>query len=80
MLSLRTQVHFRMWTRLCGDIMIKDILVLVGGFLSSLLFSLSTIGITYSWFTEDSINAFIWVISAFVTLVVNLYAFIKIPM
>ena len=66
-----------MWTRLCGDIMIKDILTLVGGFLSSLLFFLSTIGITFSWFTEDSINAFIWVISAFITLVVNLYAVYK---
>jgi SPP1 family holin len=55
----------------------KDILTLVGGFLSALLFFFGTVGITFSWFTENSINAFIWVLSAFVTLVVNVYAVYK---
>ncbi len=54
--------------------MMKDILTLLGGFLSALLFFFSTIGISFSWFTEDSINAFIWVLAAFITLAVNLYA------
>ena len=57
--------------------MIKDTLTLLGGFLSALLFFFSTIGISFNWFTEDSINAFIWVLSAFITLVVNLYAVYK---
>lgn len=63
--------------KIVGDQMLKDILTLVCGFLSALLFFFSTIGITFSWFTQDSINAFIWVISAFVTLVINLYAVYK---
>ncbi len=63
--------------KIVGDQMLKDILILVGGFLSALLFFFSTIGITFSWFTQDSINAFIWVISAFITLVINLYAVYK---
>lgn len=57
--------------------MIKDIVTLVAGFLSSLLFFLSTIGVSFSWFTTDSINAFILLLSAFITLVVNLYAIYK---
>ena len=57
--------------------MLKDILTLVGGFLSALLFFFGTIGITFSWFTVDSINAFILVLSAFITLVINVYAIYK---
>lgn len=55
----------------------KDILTLLGGFLSALLFFLSSIGIKYSWFTNESIDAFIWVLSAFITLVINVYAVYK---
>lgn len=57
--------------------MIKDLLTLLAGFLSALLFFLSTIGIKLDWFTEDSINAFIWMLSAFITLIVNVYAVYK---
>lgn len=60
-----------------GTVVKKDIFTLVGGFLSALLFFLGTIGVTFSWFTEESINAFIWVLAAFVTLVINLYAVYK---
>jgi len=56
---------------------IKDLLTLLAGFLSALLFFLSTIGIKLDWFTEDSISAFIWLLSAFITLVVNMYAVYK---
>ena len=57
--------------------MVKDILTLLGGFLSALLLFFSTIGISFSWFTEESINAFILVLAAFITSGVNLYAVYK---
>ena len=57
--------------------MIKEIETLVGGFLSALLFFFGTIGISFSWFTVESINAFIVVLSAFITLVINIYAIYK---
>jgi len=52
----------------------KDIFTLLGGFLTALLFFFSTIGIKFDWFTEESINAFVLVVSAFVALAVNVYA------
>ncbi|WP_273128110.1 PTS mannose transporter subunit IID [Bacillus weihaiensis] len=52
----------------------KDIFTLLGGFLTALLFFFGTIGISFDWFTTESINAFIIVGSAFVALVVNIYA------
>ena len=57
--------------------MIKDILTLVGGFLSALLFFFGTIGIKFDWFTVESVNALILVLSAFITLVINIYAIYK---
>jgi SPP1 family holin len=52
----------------------KDIATLLGGFLTALLFFLGTIGIKFEWFTTESINAFVLVISAFAALIVNIYA------
>lgn len=52
----------------------KDIFTLLGGFLTALLFFFSTVGIKFSWFTEASINAFVLVVSAFVALIINVYA------
>ncbi|MCV9886229.1 SPP1 phage holin family protein [Metabacillus halosaccharovorans] len=52
----------------------KDFFTLLGGFLTSLLLFFGTIGISFEWFTMDSINAFVVVISAFVALVINGYA------
>ncbi|WP_066307786.1 phage holin [Bacillus sp. FJAT-29814] len=52
----------------------KDIATLLGGFLTALLFFLGTIGVSFDWFTTESINAFILVVSAGTALVINLYA------
>lgn len=52
----------------------KDIFTLLGGFLTALLFFFGTIGIKFDWFTEASINAFVLVVSAFVALIINVYA------
>ncbi len=55
----------------------KDIAMLLGGFLTALLFFLSTVGIAFEWFTEQSINAFVVLVSAFAALVVNVYVIWK---
>ncbi|MED4064447.1 PTS mannose transporter subunit IID [Priestia megaterium] len=52
----------------------KDIFTLLGGFLTALLFFFGTIGVSFEWFTTESINAFVIVVSAFAALVVNIYA------
>lgn len=52
----------------------KDVFTLLGGFLTALLFFFGTIGISFDWFTQDSINAFVVLISAFVALIINVYA------
>lgn len=52
----------------------KDITTLLGGFLTALLFFLSTVGIAFEWFNEESINAFVVLVSAAIALAVNLYA------
>lgn len=52
----------------------KDIFTLLGGFLTALLFFFGTINVSFEWFTTESINAFVIVVSAFVSLVVNVYA------
>jgi hypothetical protein len=54
--------------------MMKDTFTLLGGFLTALLFFFGTISISFDWFTEASINAFVFAAAAFVALVVNLYA------
>jgi Co/Zn/Cd efflux system component len=55
----------------------KDIVTLLGGFLTAVLFFMGTIGVSFDWFTTESINAFVIVISAAVALVVNVYAIWK---
>ena len=52
----------------------KGIATLIGGFLTALLMFFWTIGISFDWFTTDSINAFVVLISAIITLVINGYA------
>ncbi|MEH7236745.1 phage holin [Bacillus sp. JJ1562] len=52
----------------------KDVFTLLGGFLTALLFFFGTIGISFDWFNEQSINAFVLVLSAFAALAVNVYA------
>ncbi|MFJ8260261.1 hypothetical protein ACIQ4Z_24240 [Peribacillus asahii] len=52
----------------------KDVFTLLGGFLTAILFFFGTIGVKFDWFTEESINAFVLVLSAFVALVINLFA------
>jgi len=52
----------------------KDIFTLLGGFLTALLFFFGTIGVSFDWFTTESINAFVILVSAFAALAVNAYA------
>lgn len=52
----------------------KDIATLLGGFLTALLFFLGTVGITFDWFTKDSIDAFVVLVGATIALGVNFYA------
>ncbi|TCJ01565.1 phage holin [Cytobacillus praedii] len=52
----------------------KDIFTLLGGFLTAVLLFLGTIGISFDWFTQESINAFVIMVGAFVALAINLYA------
>ncbi|MDR7244537.1 hypothetical protein [Priestia megaterium] len=54
--------------------MTKDFFTLLGGFLTALLFFFGTIGVSFDWFTTESINAFVILVSAFMGLVVNIYA------
>jgi SPP1 family holin len=55
----------------------KDIFTLLSGFLTAVLLFLGTIGIKIDWFTQESIDAFVFMVAAFVTLIVNLYAIWK---
>lgn len=55
----------------------KDMATLIGGFLTALFFFFGTIGISFEWFTQDSINAFVVLISAGIALSINLYAVYK---
>ena len=52
----------------------KDFTTLLGGFLSALLLFLGTIGISFDWFTQESIDAFVVLIGAAIALGVNAYA------
>lgn len=52
----------------------KDILTLLGGFLTALLLFLGTVGIKFEWFTQDSIDAFVVVVGAAAALGINVYA------
>ena len=52
----------------------KDFTILLSGFLTSLLFFLTTIGVSFEWFTIKSIDAFVVLIGAAIALGVNFYA------
>lgn len=52
----------------------KDIATLIGGFLTALLLFFGTIGISFDWFTQESINAFVVLIGAAIALAINFYA------
>ncbi|WP_141432654.1 phage holin [Bacillus sp. 03113] len=52
----------------------KDIATLLGGFLTALLMFFGSIGISFKWFTPESINAFVVLSTAAVALIVNIYA------
>lgn len=55
----------------------KDIVILVTGFLSTLLLFLGTINVYFEWFTMDSINAFGALLGAGLALGGALYAVYK---
>lgn len=52
----------------------KDIITLLGGFLTSVFLFLGTIGISFDWLNEESIDAFVFMAAAAGALVLNLYA------
>lgn len=52
----------------------KDIVTLVGGFLTALLLFLGTVGITFDWFNQTSIDAFVVLLGAALALGINVYA------
>jgi uncharacterized membrane protein SirB2 len=54
--------------------MLKDTIILLGGFLTALLALFSTLNISFEWFTKESIDAFVVVLIAFSTFAVNAYA------
>lgn len=55
----------------------KDITIVIGGFLSSLLLFLASVGISFEWFTEESIDAFTVLVGAAILLGANFYAIWK---
>lgn len=57
--------------------MTKDIFTLLGGFLTALLMFFGTVGIAFEWFTQESINAFVVLVTAFCALAINAYAIWK---
>ncbi|WP_050613326.1 phage holin [Bacillus testis] len=52
----------------------KDMTILIGGFLTGLLLFLGTIGISFDWFTKESIDAFVVLFAAGAALFINIYA------
>jgi protein-S-isoprenylcysteine O-methyltransferase Ste14 len=52
----------------------KDVFTLLGGFLTSVLLFLGTVGVSFEWLTQASIDAFVFMLAAAVALAVNLYA------
>jgi hypothetical protein len=52
----------------------KDLFTLLGGFLTSVFLFLGTIGVSFDWFTQTSIDAFVFMAAAAGSLVINLYA------
>ncbi len=52
----------------------RDIITLLGGFLTSLFLFLGAIGVSFDWLTQQSIDAFVMLCGASVALGINLYA------
>jgi hypothetical protein len=52
----------------------KDLFTLLGGFLTSVFLFLGTIGVSFDWFTQTSIDAFVFMVATAGSLVINLYA------
>lgn len=57
--------------------MLKDIITQLGGFLTALLAFFTVIGISFEWFTPQSIDAFLLLVSSFAGLAINIYAVYK---
>lgn len=53
---------------------IKQHVALFGGWLSAVLLFLGTLGIAFDWFTVESIEAFVVVLTASVPFIVLIYA------
>lgn len=56
---------------------LKQLIALIGGFLSAVMLFLGTIGVAFDWLTNESIDAFVAVIGAGGLLVLNLYGVYK---
>jgi 1,4-dihydroxy-2-naphthoate octaprenyltransferase len=52
----------------------KDLFTLLGGFLTSVFMFMGTVGVSFDWFTQASIDAFVFMVAAAGALAVNLYA------
>ncbi|CAM3668768.1 phage holin [Mesobacillus zeae] len=55
----------------------KDIFTLLGGFLSAVLLFVGSTGVSVEWFTQISIEAFVFMVSAGSALAINFYAIWK---
>lgn len=55
----------------------KQVIALFGGFLGALLLFFNSVGVTVGWFNEDSINAFIGVVSSLVAFLLAAYGVYK---
>lgn len=59
------------------DDKLKQIIALFGGWLSAILLFLGVVGLSFDWFNQESIDAFVVVLMATVPLVVALYGIKK---
>lgn len=59
------------------DDKLKQIIALFGGWLSAILLFLGVVGLSFDWFNQESIDAFVVVLMATVPLVVALYGIYK---
>lgn len=55
----------------------KQTIALFGGWLSAILLFLGVVGLSFDWFNQESIDAFVVVLMATVPLVVALYGIYK---
>ncbi|MFP7199672.1 phage holin [Lysinibacillus halotolerans] len=56
---------------------LKQYIALFGGLLSAILLFLQSLGINFTWFTDDTINAFVEVLIAAVPFVLVIYGVYK---